>query len=218
MPVLPFSSDADIVGFARAFLHEHLARFRKDIKTCLTPNVRDECAYFPALITCIAFDEFLSGLCAGNLNGPALKQLKEYAAGFLPADYTTDRLDVLYECFRHKVAHLALPYAVFDTGKSKTFRGQPKRLITWTVDSGRRKPAIEILEVKPAAQIETAVTPWPVYYDHRATVYLCSLAYDILQSVSKYLHHLETDVTARNRFKECMPVYFSGDYPASEPA
>jgi hypothetical protein len=194
MPILPFSSDAEIVGFARAFLHEHLVRFRKDIKICLTPNVRGECAYFPALITCIAFTEFLSGLYAGTLNGPALKQLKNYAAHFLPAHYTMDRLDVLYECFRHKVAHLALPYAVFDTGtKPETFRGQPKRLITWTVDAGRRKPAIEIVEVNPATQIETAVTPWPVRYDHRTTVYLCRLAYDIVQSVPRYLRYLETD-------------------------
>lgn len=209
MPVLPFSSDAEIMGFAKAFLHEHAVRFRKDIKICLTPNARAESAYFPALITCIAFAEFLSGLYAGNLNGPALKQLKNYAVDFLPAEYTTDRLDVLYECFRHKVAHLALPYAVFDTAtKPETFRGQPKRLITWNVDAGRRRPSIEIVEVKPAKRIETAVTPWPVHYDHLATVYLCSLTHDILQSVPKYLHHLETDVTARSRFKECMTVYF----------
>jgi len=217
MPVLPFSTDDEIVGFAKAFLHEHRVRFRKDIKICLTPNRGDECAYFPALITCIAFAEFLSGLYAGNLNGPALKQIKKYAADFLPYEYTKDRLDVLYECFRHKVAHLALPYAVFDTEtKPETFRGQPKRLITWTVDSGRRKPAIEIVEVKPAKQIETAVTPWPVHYDHRATVYLCRLAYDIVQSVLRYLRYLETDAPARGRFKACMPVCFSGDTTASE--
>ena len=58
MPILPSSSDDEIVRFAKAFLHEHLVRFRKDIKICLTPNRRDECAYFPALITCIAFLEF----------------------------------------------------------------------------------------------------------------------------------------------------------------
>jgi len=150
----------------------------------------------------------LSSLYAGNLAGPALKQLKKYAADFLPADYTEDRLDVLYECFRHKVAHLALPYAVFDTTKSETFRGQSKRLITWTVDSGRRKLSIEIVQVKPVQQVKTAVTPWPVHYDHRATVYLCRLTCDIKTSLSKYLHHLETDATARCHFQKCMATYF----------
>jgi hypothetical protein len=207
MPVLPFSSDAEIVGFARAFLHEHLVRFRKDIKICLTPNRKDECAYFPALITCIAFVEFLSGLYAGNLDGPALEQIKNYAAAFMSPDYTVDRLDILYECFRHKVAHLALPYAVFDTDtKAKTFSGQSKRLITWTVDSGRRKPSIQI--VQENQQVKAAVTPWPVHYDHRAIVYLCRLAYDIRRSLPKYLHHLEINATARCNFKTCMRPIF----------
>jgi hypothetical protein len=209
MPVLPFSSDAEIVEFARAFLDEHLVRFRKDIKICLTRNANGDHAYFPALITCIAFAEFLSGLYAGNLDGHGLKKLEKYAADLMPVEYTTDRIDVLYECFRHKVAHLALPYAVFDTDtKPKTFRGQPRRLITWTVAAGRRKPPIEIVAVRSAKQIETAVTPWPVHYDHLATVYLCRLAYDIRKSVPKYIRRLESDRTARDHFKSCMAVYF----------
>jgi hypothetical protein len=214
MPVLPFSSDAEIVEFARAFLDEHLVRFHKDIKICLTGNAKGSHAYFPALITCIAFAEFLSGLYAGDLDGPGLKQLKKYAADFMSVEYTADRVDVLYECFRHKVAHLALPYAVFDTDtKPRTFPGQPRRLITWKVDAGRRKPPIEIVEMKPAKQIETAVTPWPVHYDHRATVYLCRLAYDIKKSIPKYFRRLEADRTARDRFKKCMAVYFPNSCP-----
>lgn len=209
MPVLPFSSDVEIVEFARTFVDEHLVRFRKDIKICLTPNTKEEYAYFPALITCIAFAEFLSGLYAGKLDGPGLKHLKKYAVDFMPIEYTSDRLDVLYECFRHKVAHLALPYAVLDTDtKPQTFGGQPRRLITWRVTAGRGKPPIEICEVRPAKQIEIAVTPWPVHCDHRATVYLCSVAYDIQKSIPKYLRRLETDPTARDQFKKCMDFYF----------
>jgi hypothetical protein len=86
----------------------------------------------------------LSGLYAGKLEGHALKELRNYASKFLGAEYTADRIDVLYECFRHKVAHLAQPYAVFDTqSKPKTFGGQGRRLITWTVRaSGKaRSPA-----------------------------------------------------------------------------
>jgi hypothetical protein len=209
MPVLPSSSDVAIVEFARAFLDEHLVRFRKDIKICLTPNAEGDHAYFPALMTCIAFVEFLSGLYAGNLDGPGLKQLKKYAVEFMPLEYTADRLDVLYECFRHKVAHLALPCAVFDTDtKPRTFRDQPRRLITWTVTAGRGKPPIEIAKVKPAKQIEMAVTPWPVHYDHRATVYLCNLVFDIKNSVPKYLRRLEANKTARDHFRKCMVVWF----------
>lgn len=209
MPVLPFSSDTEIVEFAKAFLNEHLVRFHKDLKICLTRNAKGEHAYFPALITCIAFSEFLSGLYAGTLKGPGLDKLKKYADEFLSIEYTADRLDVLYECFRHKVAHLALPYAVFDTDTKPTFDGQPRRLITWTVAADRGKPSIEIVEVAPAKQIQSAVTPWPVYYDHLATVHLCSLAFDIKKSVPKYLCRLAADITSRDSFRKCMTDYFA---------
>ena len=91
------------------------------------PDSRQEqgAAYFPALMSCISFADLLSGLYAGKLEGHALKELRNYASKFLGAEYTADRIDVLYECFRHKVAHLAQPYAVFDTqSKPKTFGSQ----------------------------------------------------------------------------------------------
>ena len=129
MPVRPFTSDAEVVRFAEEFLDEHRKRFEKDIAICLKANDENSHAYFPALITCIAFLDFLSGLYAGTLETHSLKELKDYVRNFMdPSEYTEDRLNVLYELFRHKVAHLALPYAVFDTStKPKTF-GQRRRL------------------------------------------------------------------------------------------
>src|SRR5262249_39202553 len=145
MPVLPFKTDADVVKFAKKFLDEHIERFSKDIAICLRPDGNGSHAYFPALITCIAFAELLSGLHAGNLESRgALKKLKNYASDFMDRTvYDSDRLEILYVMFRHKVAHLALPYAVFDA-KPK-FQGQPRRLITWTVEESGTKPAIEIV-------------------------------------------------------------------------
>ena len=179
MPVLPFSSDAEVIEFAKEFLRGHVERFQKDIAICLTRDANNEHAYFPALITCISFADFLSGLYAGKLDGHALKELKDYTSTFLSTDYTSDRLDILYECFRHKVAHLAQPYVVFDTHSKPKFRGQQRRLIAWTVLASRRKPPIEIVVVKPTKQILTAVTPWRVQYDHRVFVSVRSLASDI---------------------------------------
>ena len=63
MPVLPFSSDAEVVDFANAFLREHVERFRKDIKICLTRNKNKTHAYFPALIAYISFATFERPLC-----------------------------------------------------------------------------------------------------------------------------------------------------------
>ena len=203
MPVLPFNSDADVAEFARKFLDEHVERFSKDIAICLRPDDKDRShAYFPALITCIAFAELLSSLHTGNLTGDGLQKLKDYAADFMDSTvYDLDHLRILYKMFRHKVAHLAQPYAVF-------VQAQPKRLITWTVDESGARPAIEIVPEKSRQQILRAVTPWPVYYDHRAIIHLESLASDIRESVPKYLQHLKTDKSACDRFRKCMSISF----------
>jgi hypothetical protein len=205
VPVLPFKSDAEVAEFARKFLDEHVERFNKDIAICLRPDENRSHAYFPALITCIAFAELLSGLHAGNLESrDALKKLDDYASDFMVRTvYDSDRLEILYKMFRHKVAHLAQPYAVFDA-KPK-FPGQPRRLITWTVEESGSKPAIEI--VQETSQIR-AVTPWPVRYDYRAYVRIESLARDIRESVPKYLRHLKTDKSACDCFKKCMKHFF----------
>lgn len=209
MPVLSFTSEEDVENFARAFLGEHVERFNKDIAICLREDENGSHAYFPALITCIAFAELLSGLHVGDLKSDGLRKLKAYATDFMDsAIYDSDRLEILYEMFRHKVAHLAQPYAVFDTSTRPAFQGQPKRLITWTVEESGAKPAIEIVPEKSRQQISTAVTPWPVYYDHRAIIRIESLASDIRQSVPSYLRRLQTDKLACDRFRQCMKDFF----------
>jgi hypothetical protein len=117
MSIAPFKSDKDLVAFARIFFSNRVESFRKDLKICMTRDPRGDHAYFPALITCIGFADLISGLYAGNLRDHSLKELKEYAGKFMKAEYTADarRLDILYECLRHKIAHLAYPYSVFDT-------------------------------------------------------------------------------------------------------
>jgi hypothetical protein len=209
MPVLPFSTNAEVERFAKAFLREHLERFRKDIKICLTRDNNKAHAYFPALMSCISFVDLLSGLYAGKLEGHGLKELKNYASKFMGAEYTAGRVDVLYECFRHKVAHLAQPYAVFDTqSKPNTFGGQGRRLITWTVRASGPRPPIQIVAQSVPKQMLVAATPWPVQYDHRAFVSVRSLASDVEKSAKKYLRCLATDAAARDNFKKCMVVYF----------
>jgi hypothetical protein len=209
VPVLPFTSDAEVVKFARAFLDGHVERFSKDVAICLRPDANKSHAYFPALITCIAFADLLSGLYAGKLEGHGVKELKNYASKFMdPTTYDLDRLEIVYEMFRHKVAHLAQPYVVFDTRTKRAFQHQPRRLVTWTVQARGSKPAIEIVTVMPRRQVLRSATPWPVHYDHRAFVRIGSLAGDIRKSVPRYLRHLKTDKAARDRFKDCMKHFF----------
>jgi hypothetical protein len=107
MPIAPFNNNEELVEFARAFLRSHVGSIRKDIAICLTPNARRQHAYFPALITCIAFADLLSGLYAGSLQTHGRKQLEKYAEKFMKPEYTTYIVRVLYEFFRNKIAHLA---------------------------------------------------------------------------------------------------------------
>ena len=137
MSTAKFGNDKTLLNFAKGFLENRLETFNKDISICLTRDARRRHAYFPALMICIAFIDLLSGLYAGTLENQKLSHLKQYAKKFMKAEYTSDRrcLDLLYEGLRHKIAHLAYPYPVFDTAtaRSKTFKRQRRRRVTWKV-------------------------------------------------------------------------------------
>jgi hypothetical protein len=152
----------------------------------------------------------MSGLYAGTLR-QGLKELKRYARKFMKAEYTSDsrRLDILYEFLRHKIAHLAHPYPVFDTvTKQKTFKGQPRRRVTWTVYASKRKPAIEVVDFSTPQFLLKTIRPWPISYNCRIKVSIRSLQIDIVRSVSKYLRHLQSDRHARENFTKYMIDYF----------
>ena len=181
----------------------------------MRPNARKQHAYFPALSICISFANLLGGLHAGTLrsHGPQeLNQLKQYAAKFMKAEYTSDRrrLEILYEGLRNKIAHLAYPYVVFDTDtKPTTFQGQPRRRVTWAIHSSKPRPVIKVSD-RPTEYLPRN-TPWLVPYDCVIEVGIRGFAKDIVSSIygrSGYLRHLRSDRVAKERFAKCMKDYF----------
>ena len=90
MSIAHFKNEEELLGFAREFFDNRLETFQKDIAICRTPDAGGQHAYFPALITCIAVAELLSGCYAGRLNGLALKDLEQYAKDLMEAEYTYD--------------------------------------------------------------------------------------------------------------------------------
>jgi hypothetical protein len=214
MSIAPFVSDKELVGFAKSFFHNRLETFRKDIAICLTRNDRGEHAYFPALFICIAFADLMSALYAGRLRTGGLSDFKAYVTKFMPhPEYYADQLDILYECLRHKVAHLAYPHAVFDTdgAYSATFKGRRRRLVTWTICANARRPAIELIDLPAARELQRAAPPWRVVYNSRIIVRVRRFHVDIVKSIygrSGYLQHLASDSEARKRFANCMKGYF----------
>ncbi len=126
----------------------------------------------------------------------------------MKAEYTTYRIRVLYEYFRHKIAHLAYPYPVSDTVTKAVFQDQPRRRITWTVYATKRRPAIELEDLPQSRLLRTTLRPWPMSYNCRARVSIRSLQIDITESSSKYLRHLQKDQAAQEHFAACMREYY----------
>jgi hypothetical protein len=91
--IQPFSSHRALIRFARSYLKDSVASFRKDMAICMTADANRHHAYFPALFTCIGFAEFLGGLCAGKPDTHGLDDLQAYAERFMNrAEYDRFRL------------------------------------------------------------------------------------------------------------------------------
>jgi hypothetical protein len=212
MSIAAFKSDAEVARFAQRFLKSRVETFKKDIAICMSPNAKGEHAYFPALIICISFADLLSGLHAGKLESQGLKDLRQYAGNFMDPEYTADplRLNILYEFLRHKIAHLAYPYAVFDTHtKQRTF-GERRRRVTWRIHDSKQRPVIDVIDF-PKKYLNRENTPWRVSYNCLIEVGVDDFAKDIVSSIytqSGYLQHLCSTRVARERFARCMNEYF----------
>jgi hypothetical protein len=119
-------------------------------------------------------------------------------------EYTDDprRLELLYECLRHKVAHLAYPYAVI-------LHGNPRRRVTWSIHETEGRPAIEIVDYLPhIMRLVQTSRPWAVSYDCRIEVRIGSLAEDIVRSIEGYLQRVQSNLETGERFAKCMRAYF----------
>jgi hypothetical protein len=217
MSIRPFQTNTELLNYSRVLLRVMLGNYRKDMSICLRRNGDGSHAYFPALMTSIGFLDFLSGLYAGTLEHQRLDELKAYASRFMnPANYDSLRLEILYEMFRHKLAHLGYLPVVFDTTTTRNpnrFSGQPPRRITWTVCASGRKQPIEIKEdfTTPQYLKRKHYPPWRIPYDCRVYISLRRIQTDIRKSIYGrfgYLRALEGDPKLHERFAACMRYYF----------
>jgi hypothetical protein len=166
----------------------------------------------PGLMTCISLLELLSGLFIGKLNKIRLKGILRYSNQFMDSSTSTDeRISILYEMFRHKIAHLTQPYGVFDTHsvhKKHLLQKYPRMRFTWQVNASNRHPAVDIL---PSPGTLRNDPPWPVAFTHRCVISLHRLKIDIprsVTSISGYLAHLKIDSQAKVNFAKCMSEFY----------
>jgi hypothetical protein len=209
--IAPFESDDELLDFAEAFLQRRIGGFRKDMAICLTADATAKHAYFPALMTCVSFLELMGGLYSGNLGAKRVDDLWRYGGAFLDRrKYKDLYVALLYEGFRHKIAHLGDPYYVFDTStRPKVF--QRKMLVAWTVYVRRRRDdPFELKRVKKRP-LRKFSPPWPVPYDHRIIISINRLRVDLPRSVygpKGYLERLAADPRLRENFARCIKEIF----------
>ena len=202
-----------IYAYAKSFVQRRIATYKKDMSICLTRNSQGSHAYIPGLMATISLLELLSGLYAGKVKGIGLSGILEYSHTFLDSNqYTDDRLAVLYELFRHKIAHLSHPYGVFDShevAKSCILLNKPRCWITWQINATDSKPAINIIE-----NAGTLINdpPWPVNYSHKCKVSLKRLSIDIPRSAnatSGFLGYLKKSSTGMILFNQFMKKFYN---------
>jgi hypothetical protein len=161
---------------------------------------------------CISLLELLSGLFIGKLRYIGLEGIIRYSKEFMDSStYTDERISILYEMFRHKIAHLTQPYGIFETHsvhQNHLLRKYPQRRITWQVNASNKHPAVDI---QPRQGILRNEPPWPVHYTHKCVISLHRLKIDIPRSAtstSGYLARLKIDWQAQKNFAKCMSQFY----------
>jgi hypothetical protein len=208
-------ANADLL-FAKSFLTHRINGHRKDVAICMCGyrmphDGRLTHAYFPALMITIGFADLLAGLHAGRIENHGRTDLQRYFDDFMDRSrYSKDAIDVLYEGFRHKVAHLGHPYAIFDTRtKPKVFPLQKR--YAWTVYASVRPKPLCLIDYATPRKVGKSPVPWPMSYDARIQVSVRSLSKDLVTSVFKpmgYFSRLKSDSQSLARFMDCMEDFY----------
>jgi hypothetical protein len=150
-------------------------------------------------MSCFGMLEYLTGLHAGRVGrGVGSAQLNEYALKYLPQPaYNDDVMYVLFEPFRHPVAHRGIASGVWVDQRPQT---QGRRL-TWKLFAGSHMRAVTI---EASAGVLTRDPPWKCRYTHRVHIHIGRLWRDIRDSANKYRADLESDQGLLDNFFQCM--------------
>lgn len=208
-----FRTEDHLLGYAKWFVSERIETFRKDMAICLTPDPLGRHAYYPALMSCVSLMELLIALYDGDLNGKGFKRIENYANTFMGhMPDVVPKLALLWEMFRHKVAHVTQPYGVFSPDESKyagkLIKAKGWTRVTWTVSEKPHYEAVAVVQEK-GTLVERP--PWSLKYEYRCTIGLPRLAREIVASAvgeNGYLRSLPGNPTAQAKFADCMGKFF----------
>lgn len=190
--------------FAERFIRSRIAGFEKDMRICLTPVKASgrsgmTHAYFPALGTCCATLEYLAGLYRGNLRRISAQHIADWAQRFLrQPDYDRDTIRILFDAFRHPVAHRGIASGVWIDQRPGPTHGHR---LTWKVLANAQRPACRVLADPGHLQRDP---PWQCRYTHRVHIHLKGLVVDIRRGAIRYARVIATDPYLQRNFMTCM--------------
>jgi hypothetical protein len=191
----------DRPAFARKFVEGRLQGFRKDIAICLTDTWLDDKlthAYFPALGSCCGTIEYLSGLYEGRLQDLGFQHWWTFAQKYLDAAYDNDRMRVLYQAFRHSIAHRGIASGIWLDPHNNALG----RRTTWEISESNVAPAINVV-ARPGGKL-VSDPPWETPYTHRVYIHVGRLAEDIVDAASRYVVDLIASEPMLVKFYQCM--------------
>lgn len=197
-------SPGDPHAFAKRFILCRLEGFEKDIRICLTPHAAKARsglthAYFPALATCCATLEYLTALHRGNIRGIGWPHVADWAKRFLPQpDYDRDTVRVLFDAFRHSVAHRGIASGVWIDQNRGPGHG---RRLTWAIHANSRRPPCRLV---PEDRALVRDPPWPCRYTHRVHIHLKGLANDIRKGAVSHATAVGRETGLLENFMACM--------------
>jgi hypothetical protein len=194
----------DTGTFADKFIQGRLVGFEKDMRICLTAvdsgsRAGATHAYFPALAACFGTLEYFAGLYRGHLNRPGWQQIAEFAERYLPQpDFDREAVRVLFEAFRHPVAHRGIASGVWVDRNHGPGLG---RRLTWKVLADAKRPACQVV---PEVGELVKDPPWPCPYTHRVHIHLRALWIDIRKAASLYGKEVGKEKRLQANFETCM--------------
>jgi hypothetical protein len=188
--------------FAAMFIQGRMEGFEKDMKICLTPADSDAGsgvthAYLPALAACCGILEYLTALFRGNIKGIGWQQIAEFAERYLrQPDFHRETVRVLFDAFRHPVAHRGIASGVWVDRNHGPEKG---RRLTWKISADARRPACEVVSEVGELMMDP---PWPCPYTHRH-IHLRSLWVDIRNAANLYCQEIAEDGQLQANFEAC---------------
>jgi hypothetical protein len=201
-------SNGDLAAFAQDFIQKRTQSLRKDISICLTdtPTADGKSvthAYFPALAACCAFMEYMTGLHRGRLAKIGWDSVDVWAEKYMDrTHYTRDTVRVLFDGFRHSVAHRGIATGIW---LDRHLTGAPARRITWRLDEDAERPSCRLAE--DVGEL-TRDPPWPCPHTHRMHIHLAALAEDLCVAAERYASDIAQDKGLLTSFERAMQTLY----------